>query len=134
MSYLSSLTNLINLSNHFSCRAFWRRTHQNASQPTYICKHNGGCILNVDNRRSCQKCRYDRCITSGMQPEAVLTDKQKEVRFQKFLQKKNQNKTEKVIIVNILLKSLSSKNKFITSTNLLHKNYNDKCFTLLSPK
>ena len=72
----------------FSCRAFWRRTHQKDKKPNYVCKKAGGCVLTVENRRSCQKCRFDRCDAAGMLADAVLTEEQKEVRFQKFIQRK----------------------------------------------
>ena len=61
---------------------------QKTRSPNYVCKNNNECVLTLDNRRSCQKCRFDRCVTAGMHPEAVLSDKQKEIRFQKFIQKK----------------------------------------------
>ena len=73
----------------FSCRAFWRRTHQKSREPNYTCKTNGSCILTMKTRRNCQKCRYDRCHAAGMLPEAVLSEKQKEIRFQKYIQKKS---------------------------------------------
>jgi hypothetical protein len=76
----------------FSCRAFFRRVNsidvegRTAPRPL-ICKVGGGCEVSVDNRK-CRKCRYDRCLTAGMNPDAVLDVKGKKVRFRKMLKKK----------------------------------------------
>lgn len=72
----------------YSCRAFWRRSHQNSRRPNFICKKNQGCIITVVVRRKCQKCRYERCLVAGMKPDAVLNDEQKKVRFRKLLMKR----------------------------------------------
>ena len=76
----------------YSCRAFFRRAHQNSgkapSGPKFTCKSNGMCEINVKTRRKCQKCRYNKCIMAGMKPELVLSQEEKEVRFRKHLQKK----------------------------------------------
>ncbi len=49
--------------------------------------------MTVENRQKCKKCRYDKCIKSGMKPEAILSEDQKEIRFRKILSKKR-NLTE----------------------------------------
>lgn len=71
-----------------SCRAFFRRAHQKTRNPKFFCKNSNQCQITFKNRRRCQKCRYVRCIISGMTPEAVLSDDQKQIRFRKLLQKK----------------------------------------------
>ena len=76
----------------FSCRAFFRRAHNksggSSDPPSYICKHDGKCDITSKNRKKCQKCRYDKCIEIGMNPNLVLTDDQKKVRFRKMFEKK----------------------------------------------
>ena len=87
----------------FSCRAFFRRSHQGMQDkgltvdgkrkhPEFVCKKNGKCNVTPRTRRRCQKCRYDRCITAGMQPDAVMTDDQVKVRFRKMFTKRADNK------------------------------------------
>ena len=71
-----------------SCRAFFRRAHQKTRNPKYFCKNSGQCQITFKNRRRCQKCRYEKCIFTGMTPEAVLSEDQKHIRFRKLLQKK----------------------------------------------
>jgi hypothetical protein len=73
----------------YSCRAFWRRSHQNSRNPKFICKKVNQCVLTVATRRSCQKCRYERCLVAGMRPEAVLDMEQKKIRFRKLLKKQH---------------------------------------------
>ncbi len=72
----------------FSCRAFFRRVHQHAANPVLVCKWNGTCDVTVKNRRRCQKCRYDRCLSAGMRPECVLDLGQRRYRFRKALEKR----------------------------------------------
>ena len=73
----------------FSCRAFFRRAHQNTKVPNFKCKLDEKCMVTVKTRRKCQKCRYNICLQVGMKPQAVLTDDQKKVRFRNSLQKKS---------------------------------------------
>jgi len=72
----------------YSCRAFWRRSHQSTRKPNFTCKKNDTCLINVATRRKCQKCRYERCLVAGMNPDAVLDEGQKKVRFRKLLLKR----------------------------------------------
>ena len=44
--------------------------------------------MTVKTRRRCQKCRYERCLMTGMNPEAVLDESQKKIRFRKLLLKR----------------------------------------------
>lgn len=72
----------------YSCRAFWRRSHQKSRNPNFVCKKGGDCVITVKTRRRCQKCRYNRCMMTGMSPEAVLDEDQKKIRFRKLLLKR----------------------------------------------
>ena len=72
----------------YSCRAFFRRAHQNTKRPNFECKSGGNCQITVKNRRKCQKCRYEKCVNIGMDPRWVLTSDQKKVRFRNYLKKK----------------------------------------------
>ncbi len=78
----------------YSCRAFFRRAHQKTKTPAFTCKRGaadgglgdgdgvvGSCAITVKTRRSCQRCRYDRCLAAGMRPEFVMSDEQKRARF-----------------------------------------------------
>ena len=74
-----------------SCRAFFRRAHNKCGgdeSPNYSCKKDEKCDITSKNRKKCQRCRYNRCIEVGMNPNLVLTDDQKKVRFRKMLEKK----------------------------------------------
>ena len=71
----------------YSCRAFWRRSHQKTKNPNFFCKRGGRCPVTVSTRRRCKKCRYERCLKAGMIPEAVLDEGQKKIRFRKLHQR-----------------------------------------------
>lgn len=72
-----------------------------------MCKKNGNCVLTVNNRRRCQRCRYERCAAAGMRSDAVLNDDQKKIRFRKLLLKRQKQiaKQQKVQKVNAAAKS-----------------------------
>lgn len=73
----------------FSCRAFFRRAHQQSAHPKFACKWEGNCTITVKNRRRCQKCRYDACRAVGMRSECVLDLGQRRHRFRKALEKRS---------------------------------------------
>ena len=50
-------------------------------------------MLTLNDRRKCKQCRYQRCIRAGMNPELVLTEDQKQIRFRKLLLKKKKGPT-----------------------------------------
>jgi hypothetical protein len=50
-------------------------------------------MLTLHDRRKCKQCRYQRCIGAGMNPELVLTEDQKQIRFRKLLLKKKKGPT-----------------------------------------
>ncbi len=52
----------------FSCRAFFRRAHNRDTPtggPAYVCKKEGKCDVTSKNRKKCQRCRYERCLSAG---------------------------------------------------------------------
>ncbi|KAH9279811.1 Thyroid hormone receptor alpha-A [Echinococcus granulosus] len=55
------------------CKGFFRRSVQKKLE--YTCKFNGNCSVgDKQNRNSCQKCRFDRCIKGGMAMDLVLDE------------------------------------------------------------
>jgi len=52
----------------YSCRAFFRR---GIGRPYCCVDGTGSCNVDWSNRRSCQWCRFDRCLRAGMKPELV---------------------------------------------------------------
>ena len=41
----------------FSCRAFFRRSIQNKTAATYVCRRSKTCEINLRTRKNCQYCR-----------------------------------------------------------------------------
>lgn len=71
----------------FSCRAFFRRAIERSRNPKFVCKKGGTCEVNPVSRKSCRKCRFNKCLTAGMKTDFVLDDSQKKIRFRRLLQK-----------------------------------------------
>lgn len=67
----------------YSCKAFFRRASQTGNDKNYKCKKDENCVVSVNNRRSCQYCRFMKCLAIGMKPTWVLSDKQCQIRFRK---------------------------------------------------
>ena len=74
----------------FSCRAFFMRAAQSDLYKTFY--HSFDCKIDAENRKSCKKCRFEKCCTVGMKISYVKTLEEK---CQKFIQ--CQNKTNLVI-------------------------------------
>jgi len=72
----------------FSCRAFFRRSIQNRTANTYVCRRTKDCQINLKTRKNCQFCRYERCLAVGMKPSWVLSPDERERRFRKNKAKK----------------------------------------------
>jgi len=67
----------------YSCKAFFRRAVQSGKDKVYRCKRSGDCQVSVASRRSCQKCRFLKCIAVGMTAAWVLSEEQCTIRFGK---------------------------------------------------
>jgi len=70
----------------FSCKAFFRRAvnWQNKNNRNFQCKFEGKCEITIKNRKTCQSCRFKKCMTTGMNPSWVLSDEQRKKRFKKY--------------------------------------------------
>lgn len=71
-----------------SCRAFFRRAIQKTRNPNFVCKMGGTCTITEETRRACKKCRYDKCLQAGMNPDCVMQGDQIQQRFFKYIQRK----------------------------------------------
>ena len=62
-----------------SCRNFFRRSVHSGQFTYFECKirfENGSaaaCVIDSKNRKSCKKCRYQKCLEAGMQPNWVTS-------------------------------------------------------------
>jgi len=70
----------------FSCKAFFRRAvnWQNKNNRNFQCKFESKCEITIKNRKTCQSCRFQKCMTTGMNPSWVLSDEQRKKRFKKY--------------------------------------------------
>ena len=59
----------------YACKAFFRR--HAASHKFEHCKVLGICKIDVKSRTQCKPCRMKKCLSIGMKPEFVMTDKDK---------------------------------------------------------
>lgn len=59
-----------------SCKAFFRRAMQNDSFKSFFCVHGQTCVITKENRRSCQKCRIQKCFQIGMDKGWLRTEEE----------------------------------------------------------
>merc|ERR1712226_1671884 len=67
-----------------SCRAFFRRSVQSKYYEIFECKKDKNCVVNAQTRKNCQFCRFKKCLESGMKTSWVLSDEERNRRFNKF--------------------------------------------------
>merc|ERR1719222_1866891 len=67
-----------------SCRAFFRRSVQSKYYEIFECKKDKNCLVNAQTRKNCQFCRFKKCLESGMKTSWVLSDEERNRRFNKF--------------------------------------------------
>ena len=57
-----------------SCRGFFRRSVQNNHHELFRCVGSGDCVIESKSRKSCQRCRFRRCVDlAGLQMSMVLS-------------------------------------------------------------
>ncbi|CAI4226271.1 unnamed protein product [Auanema sp. JU1783] len=57
----------------YGCKGFFRRTIR--SQQTYQCRFKQCCSIDKDQRNACRFCRFQRCLSVGMEPDAIRPDR-----------------------------------------------------------
>jgi len=62
-----------------ACKAFFKRTVQ--GHISYVCPANGRCEITRKRRKSCQACRFEKCIVQGMNPDGIRPDRSKGGRY-----------------------------------------------------
>nr|CAD2168905.1 unnamed protein product [Meloidogyne enterolobii] len=141
-----------------ACAAFFRRS--TIAKRVYQCRYSGNCQINFrEVRCSCRACRFARCISLGMDPNAVQkhrdqlgprkipTEKGKNNSTNKII-KKQQIKNEEnnnfttnsslltpINIMNAMQLQLNNKlieEKSCSTNNFLHLEENGRSYTLLN--
>ncbi|MBN3294440.1 NR5A2 protein, partial [Polypterus senegalus] len=56
-----------------SCKGFFKRTVQNNKH--YICVEEQSCPIDKTQRKRCPSCRFQKCLSVGMKPEAIRADR-----------------------------------------------------------
>jgi hypothetical protein len=74
-----------------SCRAFFRRAVQSKYYEIFFCIKSEKCEINLKTRRSCQFCRFKKCLVAGMRTAWVLPEGERNRRFNKLAKTKYRN-------------------------------------------
>ncbi|XP_063843661.1 vitamin D3 receptor B-like [Scylla paramamosain] len=57
-----------------SCKAFFRRAVHNDTYTNFTCPYDGTCVINITSRKCCQYCRYQKCLSIGMERSWVMSE------------------------------------------------------------
>uniref|UniRef100_A0A0K0EDF5 Nuclear receptor domain-containing protein n=1 Tax=Strongyloides stercoralis TaxID=6248 RepID=A0A0K0EDF5_STRER len=76
------------------CKGFFRRTVQR--KLVYTCKEDEKCEINKTTRNICQRCRFLKCISSGMSTESVLNDNERTAKRQLIKENRERKKIEQI--------------------------------------
>ncbi|CAL8142986.1 unnamed protein product [Orchesella dallaii] len=71
-----------------SCKAFFRRSVQNDAHVAFRCAYDSCCDINISTRKSCQFCRFKKCLSIGMEKSWVMTEEERNALNQQRLEKK----------------------------------------------
>ncbi|TKR79996.1 hypothetical protein L596_014136 [Steinernema carpocapsae] len=55
------------------CKTFFRRTI--VSEHTFVCQYQGNCDVTKNIRCACRHCRFNKCISVGMDAKAIQNDR-----------------------------------------------------------
>ncbi len=59
------------------------------------CKNGGSCIITLETRKKCKKCRFEACLREGMRAEAVMNESQYKRWFRRMIRKQRKNQKDK---------------------------------------
>ena len=99
------------VSSCFSCRAFFRRVVQKGSSEKLKCKGNKECQLISDSQKKCRRCRFQRCLESGMKEDSVLREDEKKSRFRKHFVKQLEEEVDITSLASSVQSPVSKRKK-----------------------
>ncbi|CAG2100003.1 unnamed protein product [Medioppia subpectinata] len=73
-----------------SCKPFFRRNA--LKNKVFKCKTNGKCVIDRNTRKSCRKCRLNKCLSVGMKKENIRNEEEKQLR--RILVEENRRKRQ----------------------------------------
>lgn len=78
-----------------SCKAFFRRSVQNNAHKGFTCPYEKKCVIAVSSRKACQYCRFQKCLSIGMEKGWVMTEEERRKMMQQRQEKKMKEEQKK---------------------------------------
>lgn len=78
-----------------SCKAFFRRSVQNNAYKGFTCPYDKKCVIAVSSRKACQFCRFNKCLSIGMEKGWVMTEDERRKMMQQRQEKKHKDELRK---------------------------------------
>ncbi|XP_072014484.1 uncharacterized protein [Amphiura filiformis] len=60
-----------------SCKGFFKRTVQSKRNERLRCGRGDLCSIDIDSRKHCASCRFNKCLSLGMKLQAIREDRQR---------------------------------------------------------
>jgi hypothetical protein len=60
-----------------SCKAFFRRSVHKDAYLQFTCGYDHVCLINKQTRKACQKCRFIKCMSIGMEMKWVMSEEER---------------------------------------------------------
>ncbi|XP_021952466.1 retinoic acid receptor beta isoform X2 [Folsomia candida] len=78
-----------------SCKAFFRRSVHKDAHLQFSCGYDNSCHISKQTRKSCQKCRFEKCIRIGMEKKWVMSEEERKLlNYQREVKKINKSQAQ----------------------------------------
>ncbi|KAB7505505.1 Thyroid hormone receptor beta-A, partial [Armadillidium nasatum] len=77
-----------------SCKAFFRRSVQNNAYKGFSCPYEKKCVIGVSSRKACQYCRFEKCISIGMEKGWVMSEEERKKMMEQRKERKMKQNVE----------------------------------------
>ena len=82
----------------YACRGFFRRTTRRRTKEVgkLKCAHNGQCeIKGTISRLHCPPCRYDKCLSVGMEPTFVMSEQDRKEANARYAKQRQEDRCKR---------------------------------------
>ncbi|RWS24076.1 Vitamin D3 receptor B-like protein [Leptotrombidium deliense] len=114
-----------------SCKAFFRRSVQNDAYKNFHCPYEGECDITIMSRKCCQHCRFQKCISIGMEKSWVMTEEERLQMLKSRLEKRQKQDVKDTCKTQIFEESRRHKYDFEPDISVINNYLTDAEINLI---